>query len=185
MLTFQVTHNTTATEYKYGASVDWSADKNFTTATPMTTGESYSLVAQDLLTFSYSSTNGGQVTQISAFSTDPNNDSAIYYLNSQEICRELVTTQYTIAGSSQVHNTTRIYQASSYQGSTGNTSSIDVVFDGFKYNESTGFAFDPAVITPSSIAASSGSSMLLPLIIVISVIAVAAVVGVAVFRWRR
>ena len=172
VLTFQVTHNATATEYKYGASVDWNADKNFPTSPSLTTGENYSLVAQDLLSFSFSAVPGDHMTQIEQFSTDPNNDSAIYFLNGQEMCTELMTTQYTIDGSSQTHNTTRIYQAISYQGSTGNTSSIDVVFDGFKYNESTGFSFDPAVITPNSISSSTGSDlngsgMLFPLVIVI------------------
>ena len=80
LLTFQVTHNATDTEYKYGASVNWSADKDFPTSSPLTTGENYSLVAQDLLSFSYSTSEGGNMIQIKSFSTDANNDSAIYLL---------------------------------------------------------------------------------------------------------
>ncbi len=178
VLTFQITHNATDTEYKYGANIDWSTVKAFPTMNSLTTGQNYSMVAQDLLSFSYSGGPGTVVTQIKAFSTDRNNDSAIYFLNGTEMCRELLTTQYTIDGSSNVHNTTRIYEANSLQGDTGNSSSIYVVFDGFKYNQSTGLSFDPAVITPNSVSSSNGQNSngldsILPLVIVIAVIAIA------------
>lgn len=193
VLTFQVTHNATATEYKYGASVDWSEAKAFPTmsysGTPaLTSGQEYCLVAQDLLSFSYAASPDSYVmTQIKTFSTDANNDSAIYVLDGHEMCREQFTTQYTMAGSSQVHNTTRTYVQDAVQDRNGNVSAVFVVFDGFKYGESTGLAFDPAVITPNSIAPSTGPSSLTGLdpglmvgllLVAIAVIAIGAVVVV-------
>jgi len=188
VLTFQITHNVNDTEYKYGANIDWSAAKAFPTTPSLTNGENYCLVAQDLLSFSYSTTQGGKVTSMSTFSTDANNDSAIYSLNRTDMCKELLTTQYLIDGSTQVRNTTRIYEASSLQSNNGNSSSIYVVFDGFKYNQSTGFSFDPAVITPNTIASSNGLSsdgqssiglgIIIPMAIAVAVIAIAGTVTV-------
>jgi uncharacterized membrane protein YkvI len=102
------------------------------------------------------------------------------------MCKELLTTQYTINGSSQVYNTTRIYVQNAVHDQNGNVSSIYVVFDGFKYGQSTGLSFDPAVITPYSETSSDQASSLMGgpssgliigiLIVVIAVVAVAAVV---------
>jgi hypothetical protein len=183
VLTFQVTHKATDTEYKYGANIDWSGAKAFPTMPSLTTGQNFSLVAQDLLSYSYSTEPGGKVTSLSTFSTNANNDSAIYFLNGTEVCREQLTTQYTMDGSSQVHNTTRIYMENAIQSDAGSASSIYVVFDGFRYNESTGLAFDPAVIMPNSIASSSGQGstgldLMVPLLIGAALIAIVAVVFV-------
>ena len=78
--------------------------------------------------------------EVKQFSTDANNDTALYLVNGQVMCRELLTMQYTIDGSSQVYNTTRIYVPDNVVASSGssyleNQSAVYVVFDGFKYNE--------------------------------------------------
>jgi hypothetical protein len=159
VLSFQITHNATATEYKYGASIDWSGAKDFPTSAHMVQGQDYSLVASDLLMFNY----GMNSTEVKQFSTDANNDTAIYLVNGQVMCREFFTMQYTIDGSPAELNTTRIYVPDDVLSSTGSTisgnqSAVYVVFDGFKYGNSTGLTFDPAVVTPNTLAPSNGAS---------------------------
>ena len=81
----------------------------------MVTGQEYSLVASDLLMFNY----GMNSQEVEQFSTDANNDTALYLVNGQVMCRELLTMQYSIDGSSQVYNTTRIYVPDNVVASTG------------------------------------------------------------------
>lgn len=177
ILMFEITHDTLQTEIKYGVDIDWSALKAFPTATelavgpinqnPLTynilkTGDNYSLVAQDNLAFSYGSSHSAS-TYLGVFSSDPQNDSAIFIANGTQVCRELFPTNYTLEGSSQVYNTTRLYVSLNWEwngssSTNNNESAIYVVFGGFKYNESSGFAFDPAVITPNSVISRGPSS---------------------------
>ncbi len=161
VMMFTITHDTAQTEIKYGLDVNWSAVQAFPTATEypnnpnpfspgaLKTGDNFSLVAQDRLSFGYTAP-GGMTSTVATFSTDSGNDSAIYVVNGTELCRELFATNYTAIGSSEVYNTTRVYLPISWQ-STWNQSSMFVVIGGFQYNESSGFAFDPAVIMPNSV----------------------------------
>jgi hypothetical protein len=167
VLMFEVTHDTAQTDIKYGVSVDWSSTKAFPTATQnnsnpnatllvpnaLKTGDNFSLVAADRLSFAYGKSAGANTsyTYGTTFTTDPENDSAIYLVNGTQLCRELFPTNYTITGSSQTYNTTRVYVPISFQ-TTWNESSMFVVFGGFQYNESSGFSFDPSVITPNSVS---------------------------------
>lgn len=165
VMMFQITHDTAQTEIKYGLDVNWSAVQAFPTAsyTPnnpnppvlgaLMTGDNFSLVAQDRLDFSY----GGSSNSVATFSSDAQNDSAIYVVNGTELCRELFPTNYTDLSSGLLYNTTRDYLPISWQ-STWNQSSMFVVIGGFKYNDSSGFSFDPAVIMPNSVTSQPGPS---------------------------
>jgi hypothetical protein len=169
VLMFQVTHDVVQTNIKYGVSVDWSANKAFPTgivnadngtfvSNVLKTGDNFSLVAADRLSFAYGRAAGANTsyTQATTFTTDPENDSAIYLVNGTQLCREVFPLNYTIDGSTQVINTSRVYVPVSFQ-STWNQSSMFVVYGGFKYNVSSGFTFDPAVITPNSVSASNNN----------------------------
>jgi hypothetical protein len=153
-LMFQVTENSAYTAYKYGVNVDWSADTAFPT-TGLNNGDSFSLVTADSLGFGITQDAVAQPF-VSFFSTDANNDSAIYSVNGTEVCQEIFPLNYTINGSSQTYNTTRLYvPVQNYVQSTDpsqarNSSTMYVCFDGFYYNQSTGFSFDPTVITYNS-----------------------------------
>ena len=163
VLMFTVIHDTAQTNIKYGVSINWNATKAFPVAKEngdipghelypanFTTGDNFSLVAQDRLSFAYGSSQNTMVN-LPTFSSDALNDSAIYYVNNTQLCKEQFPTNFTMLGSSQLYNTTRDYIPVSWQ-TTWNQSSIFVVFGGFKYNESSGFMFDPAVITPNSVS---------------------------------
>ncbi len=153
-LMFQITENSAYTAYKYGVNVDWSADNAFPT-TGLNNGDSFSLVSADSLGFTIIQ-NAIASTPVSFFPTDAKNDSAIYSINGTEICQELFPLNYTINGSSQTYNTTRFYvPTQNYVQSPDpslarNSSTMYVCFDGFYYNQSTGFSFDPTVITYNS-----------------------------------
>ncbi len=160
-LMFQVTENSAYTAYKYGVNVDWSADTAFPT-TGLNNGDSFSLVTADSLGFGITQDAVAQPF-VSFFSTNANKDSAIYSVNGTEVCQEIFPSNYTINGDSQTYNTTRLYvPVQNYVQSTDpsqarNSSTMYVCFDGFYYNQSSGFSFDPTVITYSSASNSSPS----------------------------
>lgn len=157
VLTFRVTHTVYQTTAKYGAHIDWSSTKAFPTRFPILTGQDYSLVAQDLLAFVY----GYSAPEAKQYSTDAKNDTAIYMIGGKEIGRELFTTQCTIKGDPQIRNTTRIYIPNvGLDPFSGVVSSVYVIFDGFKYNQTAGFTFDPEIITPDSLVSSNNPSLI-------------------------
>ena len=161
VLTFQVTENSAYTAYKYGVNLDWSADNAFPT-TGLNNGDNFTLVSFDNLGFETSQSSTSPIQNIFFFSTDAQNDSAIYSVNGTELCQELFPLNYTINGNSETYNTTRIfvpyqnYDQISALNVTGN-SDMFVGFDGFNYNQSSGFSFDPTVTTYSSVSNSSPS----------------------------
>ncbi len=181
VFSFTVTHNLTSTQYKYGANVDWSSAKSFPTAVPMKSGETYSLVAKDLLMFYVGGTNG----EVKQFSTDAANDTAIYNWSNQTMCKELLTTSYYIDNGSVLHNTTRIYVADSSHDQFGNVSSVFVVFSGFSYGNSSSLSFDPAVITPNTLktGTEAQSQLFIPILVIVITAAVAG--GVVFIRIRK
>ncbi|MHA1264906.1 MAG: hypothetical protein ACTSRS_06680 [Candidatus Helarchaeota archaeon] len=148
LFTFQITHNITANLYKYGIDIDWSACKAFPTAIPLNSGDDFTLIANDLVTV------GNGEWQMGHFTTDPENRTAFFIKDGEELGREYFTTQYQIKGNPIERNTTRIYIANA--SDTGDIyeepyiSYVFVCFDGFKYNQSTGLVFDPFVIIPCS-----------------------------------
>jgi hypothetical protein len=141
---FQVRHNATRTQYKYGEDIDWSKNKAFPTASPMATGANFTIVAATRMSFRY----GMYGHTVKQFSTDAGNSSGIFRYNNTELGQLKVPTQYALKGNMQVHNTTRTFMENNTYTSLDNQSSsaIYVCFDGFKYNESTGFIFDPVFI---------------------------------------
>lgn len=181
VFSFTVTHNLTSTQYKYGANVNWSSAKSFLTAVPMKAGETYSLVAKDLIMFYVGGTNG----EVKQFSTDSANDTAIYSWSNQIMCRELLTTGYYIDNGSVLHNTTRIYVADSSHDQFGNVSSVFVIFSGFSYGNSSSVSFDPAVITPNSLKTGNEaqSQLFMPILVIVIVAVVAG--GVVFVRTRK
>ncbi|MHA1312236.1 MAG: hypothetical protein ACTSQO_15075 [Candidatus Helarchaeota archaeon] len=148
ILKFRITHNITSTIFKYGMDIDWSKCKAFPTTIPLSTGDDFTLLSNDLITVS----NGNW--QIGHFTTDPENRTAIFTKNGNELGREYFTTQYQIKGSPTTYNTTRIYiQNESDPGGIYEppyVSKVFVCFDGFKYNQSTGLIFDPIIVIPCS-----------------------------------
>ncbi len=181
VLSFTVTHNLSSTEYKYGANVDWSSVKSFPTSVPMKSGDNYNLVAKDLLMFYVGGTNG----EFKQFTTDAANDTAVYSLGNQTLCREFFTRNYTIDNTSTLHNTVRIYVGDATHDQFSNVSTVFVVFGGFTYGKSSSLYFDPAVVTPNSVKSASippTTPSWLPYPIVIVVIAA----GVLLFmRYRK
>ena len=101
---FQITHDVAHTQYKYGININLSAGKAFPNWGNLQSGDSYSLVADAYLQFLYNNT-----TSQSYFSSNANNDSAIYQVNSTELCREIFPLNYTISGDPLLYNTSRIY----------------------------------------------------------------------------
>ena len=108
VLTFQVTENSAYTAYKYGVNLDWSADNAFPT-TGLNNGDNFTLVSFDNLGFETSQSSTSPIQNIFFFSTDAENDSAIYSVNGTELCQELFPLNYTINGNSETYNTTRIF----------------------------------------------------------------------------
>lgn len=157
VLMYRITHNITATTYKYGAVIDWSQHKDFPCGGKLATGDQFSLVAADRFSIGACLEREGftclQDVQVSNFTTDTANDSAIFRINGIELGSEKFPTQYLINGT-EPHDTTRIYiYNSSYTPDiyiSDVTSRMFIIFDGFKYNQSTGFRFDPYVIVPCS-----------------------------------
>ena len=93
--------------------------------------------------------------QLHAFEVNDANDTVIFSYADTEYCRLFLTTNYTIYGDTP-RNTTRLYveNLGSFHGDT--FSGVFVCFDGFKYNQSTGMAFDPTVKVPSFIPSGGG-----------------------------
>lgn len=196
VLSFQVTHNLSYTGYKYGVQANWSATKAFPVTMPgdpqwrMRTGAPFSLVSEDTVWLATQDQNGSQSALSEEFTTDSGNDTAIYRLDGTILCQEFFTTHYTLDGSPQVLNTTRVYLWNASERSppsgmgTGrmNVSSVAVAFGGFRYNESTGFAFDPDIVTRCSFLP-GGSSSLVWVLVGGALVAVAVVA--LVLRRRR
>ena len=88
VLTFQIKENSAYIAYKYGVNVDWSEDNAFPT-TGLNNGDNFTLVSFDNLGFETSQNASSLIQPIFFFSTDAQNDSAIYSVNGTELCQEL------------------------------------------------------------------------------------------------
>jgi hypothetical protein len=152
ILKFQMIHNITKNVWKYGVDIDWSTVKDFPCGGILSTGDNFSLIARDTVEFGYTPDVYSESTDIPIlnFSTNAENDTAIFSIAGVEYGREYFTRNYLINGT-EFHNTTRIYiENASYvedNSSAPYQSQIFVIFDGFKYNQSLGFEFDPQVMT--------------------------------------
>lgn len=154
VLDFRVTHNITKNTWKYGADIDWSAVKDFPCRNQLSTGDNFSLVANDalVLAINHDLTNTDGGVQLGNYTTNTENDTAIFVLDGVEYAREYFTTHYLINGT-EPHNTTRIFIANATHSAdnlSAYASQTFIIFDGFKYNQSLGFEFDPFVVVPCS-----------------------------------
>lgn len=152
-LTFKVTHTLTTTSYKYGAAVDMSGAKAFPTNTHEKTGQNYSFVAMDRAQYAHAN----EQTWLENFTTNGANSTAYYNWSGKPQAEEYFTQNYTIDGNSTVRNTTRVYIENQSVSNGVDNSAVFIVFDGFRYNVSTGFTFDPQVTVQSSGGAPPGS----------------------------
>ncbi len=179
VLSFEVNHNSTRSEFKYGADLDWSSVKDLSLLPGLEDGEPYCLAAVDILEFY------GYDVHLTEFTTDRGNGSAIYTSGGEELCRQVFTSSYLIAGSEVQGETDRTYIADADRSGNEVRSGMFVVFGGLVCNESTGLEFDPSVISPSYIPSNGGS---LPWGIVLAagaIVAVVLVTAVLLMRKRR
>ena len=180
VLSFRVTHNVTKNTYKYGADIDWSAAKDFPCLGALSTGDNFSLVANDAfgvgINHDISDVEGG--VQLGNYTMNAENDTAIFLLDGVEYAREYMTKTYLINGT-ELHNTTRIFifnGTHSEDNFTAFASTTFVIFDGFKYNVSLGFEFDPFVVVPCSEVPEAGipwTGLLFQLLGVLTVVTIA------------
>ncbi|MHA1268171.1 MAG: hypothetical protein ACTSPY_00165 [Candidatus Helarchaeota archaeon] len=179
ILKFQITHNITSTIFKYGMDIDWSTCKAFPTEVTLNSGDNFTLISRDLITVS----NG--VWQIGHFTTDSENKTALFIENGVELGREYFTTNYQIKGDPTIYNTTRIYIEN--ESSPGEVyaepyvSKVFVCFDGFKYNQSSGFVFDPIIVIPCS---ANLSIFYFSLIIIITIVVISVVSVIYILKKR-
>jgi len=159
VLSFRVSHTIAQTSYKYGASLNWSRYKAFPTTTPLKTGTYYSLVeSEDRVQMVRGSSDARHF--FGNFSTDAGNKTATFVWGTQVIGTEDFTQNYTINGNSSNLNTTRTYLRNATVTNGVNSSTTFVIYSGFRYNISTGFAFDPTITAFSSLAPHSSTGLL-------------------------
>jgi len=143
---FEVRHMINQTRYKYGIDIDWTDFEDFPTELDMNYGDDYLLVANDRL-----NVGGTEESEfvLSTFSCNPENDTAIFSYNNEEICRQHFTTTFKINLTGTDIDTKRYYSQNNNEDFFGNIGSrVFVFFDGLKYGQSTGISFDPTVIMP-------------------------------------
>ncbi len=164
IISYEVIHNVTHNYYKYGVYMNWTDHKDFPTAYPMNTGDNYFLVSRDLLESFYDTGNatGGILKQ---YYTDNSglNKTTIY---KDPDTNETLLTQYlpltydaiNETGYHEEFNTLIHYLYEGWYSDGGGLyeervygSNMFVVKDGFKWNESTGIYFDPAVLVPCAL----------------------------------
>ncbi|MDD1778162.1 MAG: hypothetical protein LUQ65_08340 [Candidatus Helarchaeota archaeon] len=160
VLNFHVTHNVTSTVYKYGADINWSAHMDFPNimvggTDTLKTGDDFTLVAADGQQSAIYFMEKDDNIQLHAFEVNDANDTVVFSYAGTEYCRLYLTTDYTLNGVTE-RNTTRIYIENGGSYYDEQRSTVFVCFDGFKYNESTALAFDPAVEVPSFIPSGGG-----------------------------
>ncbi len=177
ILKFTVTHNITATTYKYGVDIDWSTCLDFPISDTLNTGDDFSLLATDSVIITVIKEDF-TTYPIAQFQTNPENDTAIFEIGGIVYAYAQFTKNYEIQGTIGTYNTTRIYvaEAALSLGGTKPSSQVFVIFDGFKYNQSSGLRFDPYVLIRSSIISDGGaipwSGLLLTVLGLLAVISV-------------
>lgn len=160
-LNFHLIHNVTSTVYKYGVDVNWSAHKDFPTDwnfKTLKTGDDFTLIAADGQQGAVYFMDQVDAIQLHAFQINDANDTVIFSYAGTEYCRLFLTTNYTIYGDTP-RNTTRLYVENLGVFNGDIFSGVFVCFDGFKYNQSTGMAFDPTVKVPSFIPSGGGGKI--------------------------
>jgi len=144
-LSYTINHTVDYTKLKYGLDIDWSNAKDFPTRDQYGTineGDPYCLLFQEGLAVR---TYNGGIDQIGTFSTNDENDTAIFKKDGHLLSEHETVKAYNLKGESTLRNTTRFYYEISNYENNQNFSSIFVFFDGFSYNQSTGLECDPTI----------------------------------------
>ncbi len=154
-LSFTINHTVDYTKYKYGLNVDWSSAKDWYCRGDLNDGDPFCLMALDSPSVCVYVP---EFDPISTFETNANNDTAIFKKNDSLLSEFSTITTYTLKGNPMPLNTSRYYyELAGYDAITDtNSSSILVFFDGFIYNQSTGFECDPTFILYTGVPQSGG-----------------------------
>ncbi|QEE14252.1 hypothetical protein DSAG12_00063 [Promethearchaeum syntrophicum] len=158
IMPIQIHHNVTETSYKYGFDMDFSEAKDFSTNSQheLSDGDEYFLLQTDKLSVWYSIFNqedAGPDGDINQFSSNENNDIAEFNVNGIPVYQHFPT-YYKLDNETSERETTRLY----YEiGSKDPVyfSTMFLLFDGFKYNQTSRFYFDPKIIVPNILEKSS------------------------------
>ena len=150
VLSYTINHTVDYTKMKYGLDIDWSNAKDFPTLrnyVKIKDGDPYCLL---LAQRPHVSELDGS---IETFSTNDENDTAIFKKDGHLLFEHKTVKTYNLTAESTLKNTTRIYyEVAGYDNNTNqNFSRIFVFFDGFTYNQSTGFECDPTYIMYSGV----------------------------------
>ncbi|MBD3196437.1 MAG: hypothetical protein GF317_15365 [Candidatus Lokiarchaeota archaeon] len=180
-LNFQINHTIDYTKYKYGIDIDWSKSKAFPTQGELNTGDEYCLISKDDLQFTIY-----EPEQISyhTFKTNSENDTAYFSRNNVTLSQFEFTKQYRIKNNAYYNQTGRKY----FRDAGNDTfdgrphSKVYVMYDGFKYNSSTGLEFDP---TFSVFIISESETSILVFVIIIGAISFIGIGGYLLYRRRN
>ncbi|TXT64561.1 MAG: hypothetical protein BAJALOKI3v1_190001 [Promethearchaeota archaeon] len=143
---FEISHTPDFTKYKYGMNLNWTKVKDFANKANLQTGDTFCLISKDGLQMSIY-----EPEQVGFFSFETNskNDTAYFRRNNYTLSQFEFTTNYTIIRNGELNaytnETVRKYfrDAGNDTVDHSNESKIFVIYDGFKYNISSGFEFDP------------------------------------------
>ncbi|MHA1471778.1 MAG: hypothetical protein ACTSQW_01625 [Promethearchaeota archaeon] len=152
---FEVRHMINETRYKFGVEINWTGYEDFPTELNMDTGDEYFLVASDRLSV------GIETFAINTFESNPENDTAIFKFEDEEICRQYFTTAFNINLTGSDTSTSRLY-LQNYTTQGGYGSRTYVFFDGFKYGQSNGISYDPTIVIPCSFTPEQTDDNLIP-----------------------
>ncbi|MBD3214754.1 MAG: hypothetical protein GF311_19240 [Candidatus Lokiarchaeota archaeon] len=188
LFTFEINHTLDYTKYKYGMNVNWSVMKDFANKANLQTGDSYFLISKDGLQMTIYEPE--QVGYFS-FETNTKNDTAYFRRNNYDLSRFEFTTNYTIMNNGIPNINTNETVRKYFRDAGNNTvdhsteSRIFVIYDGFEYNISSGFEFDPTF----TVFIVGGSEIpfldVVIIIIIISSIAFIAIGGYLLYRKKK
>ncbi len=155
VLSYTINHTVDYTKMKYGLEIDWSNAKDFPTFrgyVKIKDGDPYCLLLKQRPHIMELE------GEIGTFGTNDENDTAIYKKNGHLLFEHKAVKNYNLTAESTLKNTTRIYyEVAGYDADENrNYSKILVFFDGFTYNQSTGFECDPMYIMYSGVSSSKG-----------------------------
>ena len=195
MLNFEINHTVDYTKYKYGVSINWSNIKDFPTDIVLNSGDPYCLISDDELQMAYYDPDLS-INSLYQFEANENNDTIFFKQNDFTLSQNTFTTNYIIKNktSSKDIETKRKYYQAGLNNSDGELhSKLLVIFDGFKYNQSTSLHFDPTFTVFSGSDGNNGENGDSPfspwIIVIISTICISAVlIGIGswlLFKRRR
>jgi len=155
-LSYTINHTVDYTKLKYGMVIDWSKAKDFPAKLSMNDGDPYCLLFLERPGVSIYYNGTGE--NIATFSTNDENDTAIFKWDEHLLTEHEMVKIYNLKGDPTPLNTARVYYEEAARDVLKNQSSseIFVYFDGFKYNQTNGFECDPTFIIYSGVSTSNG-----------------------------